>query len=191
MQAAIQTVRYISGMCLKAEPQPHRFLSEGRRNSYVATILDASPEKLSFVLPRTIGATSGRITDLTRWELLRPKDFALPRYFCGNGLLGNSRQQRGGSRHKKSTNSPTHCQAPHLFAAIAWGHALDPADRPDEPDHTARSPMFCGRRQPSCDDTSRTTRECHVRICERLGVKFPGPTRQKPTPNSIHNSVTK
>jgi hypothetical protein len=21
------------------------------------------------------------------------------------------------------------------------------------------------------------TRECHVRICERLGVKFPGPTR--------------
>jgi hypothetical protein len=27
--------------------------------------------------------------------------------------------------------------------------------------------------------TSRMTRECHVRICERLGVKFPGPTRQK------------
>ena len=23
------------------------------------------------------------------------------------------------------------------------------------------------------------TRECHVRICERLGVKFPGPTRQR------------
>jgi hypothetical protein len=39
--------------------------------------------------------------------------------------------------------------------------------------------MFSGRRQPSCDDTSRMTRECHVRICERLGVKFPGPTRQK------------
>jgi len=44
-------------------------------------------------------------------------------------------------------------------------------------DHTWRSPMFCGRRQPSCDDTSPMTRECHVRICERLGVKFPGPTR--------------
>jgi hypothetical protein len=26
--------------------------------------------------------------------------------------------------------------------------------------------------------TSRMTRECQVRICERLGVKFPGPTRQ-------------
>jgi hypothetical protein len=37
--------------------------------------------------------------------------------------------------------------------------------------------MFKGRRQPSCDGTSRMTRECQVRICERLGVKFPGPTR--------------
>ena len=25
--------------------------------------------------------------------------------------------------------------------------------------------------------TSRMTRECQVRICERLGVKLPGPTR--------------
>src|ERR1700736_2355787 len=37
-----------------------------------------------------------------------------------------------------------------------------------------------GRRQPSCSGTSRMTRECHVRICERLGVKFPGPTRHNP-----------
>ena len=41
--------------------------------------------------------------------------------------------------------------------------------------------MFNGRRQPSCGGTSRMTRECQVRICERLGVKFPGPTRQNPT----------
>ena len=40
-----------------------------------------------------------------------------------------------------------------------------------------RSPMFNGRRQPSRGGTSRMTRECQVRICERLGVKFPGPTR--------------
>ena len=38
--------------------------------------------------------------------------------------------------------------------------------------------MFNGRRQPSCGGTSRMTRECQVRICEGLGVKFPGPTRQ-------------
>jgi hypothetical protein len=40
-----------------------------------------------------------------------------------------------------------------------------------------RNPMFNGRRQPSCDGTSRMTRECQVRFCERLGVQFPGPTR--------------
>jgi hypothetical protein len=37
-----------------------------------------------------------------------------------------------------------------------------------------RNPIFSGRRQPSCGGTSRMTRECQVRICERLEVKFPG-----------------
>src|SRR2546425_7936458 len=32
--------------------------------------------------------------------------------------------------------------------------------------------------QPSRDGTSRMTREYQVQFCERLGVKFPGPTRQ-------------
>ena len=41
------------------------------------------------------------------------------------------------------------------------------------------SPIFNGRRQPSIDGTSRMMREYQVRICERLRVKFPGPTRQK------------
>ena len=36
-------------------------------------------------------------------------------------------------------------------------------------------PDLNGRRQPACDGTSRMTRECQVRICGRLGVKFPGP----------------
>src|ERR1700730_18328900 len=40
-----------------------------------------------------------------------------------------------------------------------------------------RNSIFNGRRQPSRGGTSRMTRECQVRICERLGVKFPGPTR--------------
>ena len=39
--------------------------------------------------------------------------------------------------------------------------------------------MFNGRRQPSCGGTSRMTRGCHVRFCERLGVQFPGPTRRR------------
>jgi hypothetical protein len=44
-----------------------------------------------------------------------------------------------------------------------------------------RNPMFNGRRQPSCDGTSRMTRECQVRFFEGLGVKLPGPTRQRET----------
>jgi hypothetical protein len=44
-----------------------------------------------------------------------------------------------------------------------------------------RNPMFNGRRQPSRGGTSRMTRECQVRFCEGLGVKFPGPTRQEAT----------
>ena len=38
---------------------------------------------------------------------------------------------------------------------------------------------FNGRRQPSRDGTSRMMREYQVRICERLRVKFPGPTRHR------------
>jgi hypothetical protein len=49
------------------------------------------------------------------------------------------------------------------------------------------SPIISGRRQPSCDGTSRMNREVHVRICERLGVRFPGPTRQKRQIKSAHD----
>ena len=37
-----------------------------------------------------------------------------------------------------------------------------------------------GKRQLSRDGTSRVTGDSHARICERLGVKFPGPTRRCP-----------
>jgi len=37
------------------------------------------------------------------------------------------------------------------------------------------------RRQPFAGCTSPMTRERHVRICERLGVQFPGPTRPEDT----------
>ena len=39
---------------------------------------------------------------------------------------------------------------------------------------------FDGGRQLSTDGTSRMNREVQVRICEGLGVKFPGPTRRVP-----------
>jgi hypothetical protein len=39
--------------------------------------------------------------------------------------------------------------------------------------------------EPSRGDTSRMMREYQVRICERLGVKVPGPTRQRRVAASI------
>src|ERR1700704_89618 len=42
-----------------------------------------------------------------------------------------------------------------------------------------RNPMSNGGRKPSRGGASRMTRECQVRLCEGLGVKFPGPARQK------------
>ena len=43
------------------------------------------------------------------------------------------------------------------------------------------------RRQPSMGGTSRMNREVHVRICERLGVKFPGATRQHGDKDMLSN----
>src|SRR6516164_2831180 len=48
-----------------------------------------------------------------------------------------------------------------------------------EPTGNRRSSNSRRERQPSFGGTSRMTRECQVRICERLGVKLPGPTRQR------------
>ncbi len=49
------------------------------------------------------------------------------------------------------------------------------------PTGNRRTPLvFGGGRRGAAalaDGTSRVTVDCHARICERLGVKFPGPTR--------------
>jgi hypothetical protein len=45
----------------------------------------------------------------------------------------------------------------------------------EEPEVQRKAAAF----NPSIDGTSRMMREYQVRICERLGVKFPGPTRHK------------
>ena len=42
-----------------------------------------------------------------------------------------------------------------------------------------------GRRQPSGGGTSRVSREAQARICERLGVQLPGPTRRVTKNDSI------
>ena len=60
------------------------------------------------------------------------------------------------------------------------GRVID--DEIDGPTGNGRSPKFNGRRQPSIDGTSRMMREYQVRFSERLGVQFPGSTRQLPEP---------
>jgi len=52
-----------------------------------------------------------------------------------------------------------------------------------------KSLMINGRRQSSCDGTSRMNREVHVRFCERLGVQFPGPTRLVSRVAPVHTAV--
>ena len=49
--------------------------------------------------------------------------------------------------------------------------------------------MFNGRRQPSCDGTSRISPEAYVRFCEGLGGEFPGPTRQNRRSGTIPEHV--
>src|SRR5262252_10766871 len=52
------------------------------------------------------------------------------------------------------------------------------------------SPAINGRRQPSCGDTSRMNREVHVRFCEGLGVKLPGPARPTLSTCVAHKDVS-
>ena len=51
--------------------------------------------------------------------------------------------------------------------------------------YAGRSPKV-QRKAAAFDGTSRMMREYQVRFCERLGVKFPGPTRQLRKPRYQH-----
>src|SRR5271169_6802092 len=88
----------------------------------------------------------------------------------------------GSNREAESTDAPERgglpCSSDEAGVMLVErrGQAIDvelgPTGLPrEEPEG------FSGRRQPSCDGTSRMMREYQVRICEGLGVKFPGPTR--------------
>src|SRR6516165_9590173 len=73
-----------------------------------------------------------------------------------------------------------------FFVVMKWGNARGAKGAGHRHWHgstgNGRNPMFNGRRQPSRDGTSRMNREVQVRICEGLGVQFPGPTRQNEKP---------
>src|SRR5215510_12343827 len=87
----------------------------------------------------------------------------------------------GGNRKAESTDAPERggllrsSEEAAVMVVERRGRVIDDESGPTG---NGRSPKLNGRRQPSIDGTSRMMREYQVRICERLRVKFPGPTRQ-------------
>jgi hypothetical protein len=61
----------------------------------------------------------------------------------------------------------------------AKGVGHPPRDRKGSTGNRRNSLILGDRRQPSMGGTSRISREAYVRICERLGVRFPGATRRQ------------
>jgi hypothetical protein len=88
----------------------------------------------------------------------------------------------GSNREAESTDAPERGRLPHSSDEAG----VMPVERRGQvtaveigSTGNGRNPIFNGRRQPSRGGTSRMMREYQVRICERLGVKFPGSTRPK------------
>jgi hypothetical protein len=79
-------------------------------------------------------------------------------------VISNSHRQRISHRWLRVDADRPNDYAAVFGTGIRYMMSTDPTIIP----RGAR--LFGGSRQPSCDDTSRMTRECHVRICERLGV---------------------
>jgi hypothetical protein len=133
-----------------------------------------------------MGTAGSRIADLTRWELLRSKDFALLRHFRRNGLgLGNTRQQRGGSRQQKSKGSASHSpiiahrQTPQLFAAIIGNLSLESADVNVVALNGCRVALATGRAFRPNSQASRS-RLGPIRPCSKSERKMPSSRREQP-----------
>jgi hypothetical protein len=93
----------------------------------------------------------------------------------GKGTSGSNREaestdapERGGLPRSSNEGSVMGLERRGWVIAVGLGPTGSPGG----------ALLFNGRRQPSRDGTSRMMREYQVRICEGLGVQFPGPTRQ-------------
>ena len=90
------------------------------------------------------------------------------------------RYQMPNSRLNSSTSAVSvvtnllHCLQSRVGIALDGGATSSPATSTSR-----RATPNRGLRAEESARTSRMTRECQVRICEGLGVKFPGPTRPK------------
>jgi len=128
-------------------------------------------------LPNKIDASAGNWSNwpcasdkrlATFWPRQKPVSLrpAWNAAVSGAKRLGRCKAEKSDHRHRRTA---AHVQGAIRRRTCRW----------EEPEGSRKA-------QPSCDDTSRMMREYHVRICEGLGVKFPGSTRQS---RHIHGSA--
>jgi hypothetical protein len=93
----------------------------------------------------------------------------------GRSTSGQNREARVPMRSTGADSSVVAVRWGNAHGAKGGGH---PRQNRQANGKTGGAAGPDGRRQPSVGGTSRICREAYVRFCERLGVKFPGPTRQ-------------
>ena len=91
----------------------------------------------------------------------------------GRSTSGENREARVPMRSTGADSSVVAVKWGNAHGAKGGGHPRQNQRVNGKPEEPAG---LDGRRQSSVGDTSRMNREVHVRISERLGVKFPGPT---------------
>jgi hypothetical protein len=102
---------------------------------------------------------------------------------------------KGTSGHPTRPKVPMHRSGAHCFVVARKRGNSRGAKGAGHPrrggvnGETGGTPCLDGRRQPSLGGTSRMNREVHVRICGRLGAKFPGPTRRLPGPTLLRADI--
>ena len=90
----------------------------------------------------------------------------------------------GSNREAESTDAPERGGLPRS-SACPWIEGSGSSPFGSGQPATGGTRCSMGRRQPLRGGTSRMMREYQVRFCERLGVKFPGPTEAcRPCPGA-------
>src|SRR5215471_2846612 len=134
-------------------------------------------------IDRTSGISSGDVLILPeRHPACRRREARLGSGMERENLTGDGKGKgaSGSNREAESTDAPERGGPPRSsdegpvmgLERRGWVIAVGAGSTGN-----GRNSAFNGRRQPSCGGTSRMMREYQVRICERLGVKFPGSTR--------------
>jgi hypothetical protein len=94
----------------------------------------------------------------------------------GEGASGRTVRPRVPMRQRGADCSVLAVKWSNVHGAKGAGHS----SHAHQVNRQREEPTGCdGGRQPSMNGTSRVSREAQARICERLGVRFPGATRPR------------